>query len=264
LLSPDLALAFACRAACLALGIGFLEQLTVFQRAFGSQGPFSVAVAARLGGRGSQSALLDKTLYALLVIGAVSSMVGFLVGPYSVVGQFCLVTILTCMALIKLRRVMASDGAEQMAILTLFAACVVVLPGRNEEMTNLAVWFIGAQSLLSYATAGVAKALSRTWRQGNALPLIMGSGSHGQPWAAKLLATHPRMAKLLTRSVIVFECCFPFIILAPLPVVIAFLIVGFMLHLGCAISMGLNAFLLAFPGSYLCVAYLAQRLSPFR
>jgi hypothetical protein len=36
-----------------------------------------------------------------------------------------------------------------------------------------------------------------------------------------------------------------------------------MFHLACAATMGLNAFLMAFPGSYLCVAYAAQKISPF-
>ena len=34
-------------------------------------------------------------------------------------------------------------------------------------------------------------------------------------------------------------------------------------HLGCAVIMGLNTFLFAFPGTYLCIAYVVERTSPF-
>jgi hypothetical protein len=152
---------------------------------------------------------------------------------------------------------------EQMAILALFATCVAVLPGLNHSATTLAVWFVGCQSLLSYATAGVAKVVSPTWRGGLALPLIMGSEAHGQPWASAILEAHPSLAVLSTRLVVLFECSFPLVVIAPKGVMIGILAAGVALHLGIAVAMGLNAFLLVFPASYGCVAYIAQQVSPF-
>jgi len=130
-------------------------------------------------------------------------------------------------------------------------------------MVTLAVWFVAGQSVLSYVTAGIAKVASPIWTNGEALRLIMGSESHGQLWVSSLLEAHPRLGKLLTQSVVFFECAFPLILFAPRELGFAMLTVGIMFHLACAATMGLNAFLMAFPGSYLCVAYAAQKISPF-
>lgn len=263
MVNPELALSVAFRGSCAALGIGFLEQISVFDQAFGPQGPFSVSVAGILGGRVSQNSLLDKALRYVLVVGAVAGIVGLIVGPYTLLGRSSLATIIICILMTKLRRVMGSDGAEQMAILTLFAVCIAALPGLDQNMIKLAVWFVGGQSILSYGTAGIAKAISPTWRRGEAISLIMGSESYGQPWASVLLEAHPRASKLLTRLVVLFECCFPLIIVMPTSIALVILVAGVAFHLGCAVSMGLNAFLLAFPSSYICVAYIAQETSPF-
>jgi len=157
---------------------------------------------------------------------------------------------------------MGTDGAEQMATLVLFAIFIAVLPSLSKTAITLAVWFIGSQSILSYATAGIAKAISPTWRAGVGISLIMGSEAHGQPFISVVLARFPVFAKLLCWLVVLFECTFPLVLLAPEAITISMLLIGFVFHLGCAISMGLNAFLFAFPGTYVCVAYIAQQMSP--
>src|SRR5262245_57802935 len=110
---------------------------------------------------------------------------------------------------------MGGDGAEQMATLTLFACSVAVLPGLNHTATTFAVWFIAGQSILSYVTAGIAKVISPTWTRGSAISLIMSSEAYGQPWVSAVLKAHPRLARLLTWSVVLFECSFPLILVAP-------------------------------------------------
>lgn len=263
MVSPELALSVACRASCVAIGIGFLEQLAVFECLFGSRGPASPTVTRAMGIAAFPRLLLGRDLRYVIAVGAVASMLGAVLGPYPPLGRSALATVLFCIVVIRLRRITGGDGAEQMATLMLLAACIALLPGLNHKIVTLAVWFIGGQSLLSYATAGIAKAISPTWTKGEALPFIMGSQAYGQPWASAVLEAHPELAKLLTRSVVIFECCFPLIIVAPKGLAIAMLVAGALFHLGCAVIMGLNAFLLVFPGSYVCVAYIAQRTSPF-
>lgn len=263
MVSPELALSVTCRASCAAIGIGFLEQLVVFERLFGPQGPSSPTVTRAMGIAAFPHLLLGKALRYVIVVGGVASILAAILGPYPPVGRSALAIVLLCVVVTRLRRVTGGDGAEQMATLTLLAGCVALLPGLDHTMVTFAVWFVGGQSLLSYATAGIAKAISPTWTTGKAIPLIMGSEAYGQPWASAVLEAHPKLAKLLTRCAIVFECCFPLIIVAPKSVAIAMLVAGALFHLGCAVTMGLNAFLLVFPGSYVCVAYIAQRTSPF-
>jgi hypothetical protein len=259
----DLALDVAFRAALIALTLGFLEQFVIFERAFGSQGPFSPAIAGIFGRTSAHNRYLGNSLRSVVGAGAMAGIVGIAAGPFSAAGRVAALTLLLCLALTKVRRVTASDGAEQMAVLTIFAICVALIPGPNANTATIAVWFIAGQAMLSYTTAGIAKALSETWRSGEAVPLVMSSESHGHPALARLLANHPDLGKALTRSVVLFECCFPLILVAPPQLALLLLLAGVAFHLGCAITMGLNAFLFAFPGTYLCVAYVAQSVSPF-
>jgi hypothetical protein len=203
----------------------------------------------------------DPALRFVLVAGAVAGILAATVGPFPMLGRLSGVTLVIAMAITKMRRALASDGAEQMAVLTLFAACLAVLPNPNQRIVELAVWFVAGQLILCYATSGVAKALSPVWRKGEALALIMGSESYGHPTLSAFLKSHTRVAKALTKSVMVFECLFLVVLWVPREVTFGLLAMGFGLHLACAVTMGLNAFLLAFPGSYLCLAYVAQRTS---
>ena len=263
MLSAEVALSVAFRTSLLALALGFVEQLVVFERAFGDQGPFSAAMARVFGRFGSKSLIFGKSLRLILVTGAVAGLLGALTGPYPVSGRLAGVCVLGCVAAIRLRRVTASDGAEQMAILTLLASSIAVVPGLNHATITFAVWFIAGQTILSYLTAGISKAISPVWRSGDAIPLIMSSDSHGQPWAAAVLDARPRLGRFLTRSVIVYECAFPLILVSRGEIAAALLMIGFSFHMGCAVTMGLNAFLLAFPGSYACVIYVSQVTSPY-
>jgi hypothetical protein len=246
-----------------ALTVGFLEQLVVFERAFGGRGPFSAAMAGVFRRFGARNPFFSRMLRLILVTGAAAGFLGALSGPYPPVGRVSGVCVLACVAAVRLRRVTASDGAEQMAILTLLATCIAVLPGVNHTAITFAVWFIAGQAILSYVTAGVTKAVSTTWRNGDAIPLIMSSESHGQPWVADIFRAYPGLGRLLTRFVILFECAFPLILVGPAEIGVGLLAIGFAFHLGCAVAMGLNAFLLAFPGSYVCVAYVAYTTSPY-
>jgi hypothetical protein len=262
-ISAEIALSVAFRSSCLALAVGFMEQVSVFARTYGPTGPFSSRVARVFGLTASLDPVLERSLRHVIAAGAAGGIAASIVGPFHVFGAVSLAVVVVCTALTRLRRVVASDGAEQLAILTLFATCVALFPGNQSGVMELAVWFIGGQTILSYVTSGVAKASSPIWRRGEAVSLIMGSESHGEPWMAALLDAHPALARLATRSVVVFECLFPVVLYAPPEVVLVVLALGFVFHLACAISMGLNTFLLAFPGSYFCVAYVAQKTSPF-
>jgi hypothetical protein len=266
LLSPELAFSVACRASCAALVVGFLEQFKVFDSLYGTAGPSSPAVGRAMASMHFPAFLVGSNqayLRGVILLGACAGTVVAVLGPYYGVGQVALAVTFGCVVVIRVRRITGGDGAEQMAILTLFAAIVTILPGLDHGMVVFSVWFLGGQTVLSYATAGIAKALAPIWRDGKAIPLILGSEAYGQPWASAILGGYPSVGQFLTRAVVVFECAFPLILVAPRSVAIAMLTTGALFHIGCAVTMGLNAFLLVFPGSYLCVLYIAQRTSPF-
>ena len=163
LVSPELALSVACRASCAALAIGFIEQLRVFQSLFGEAGPSSPAVARAMGSTPIPGLLLERTqrwVRYVILVGACASTLVTVLGPYPPLGRIALVVTFGCVVVIRIRRVTGGDGAEQMATLTLFAAGVALLPGLDPDIVILAVWFLGGQSILSYATAGIAKAVA--------------------------------------------------------------------------------------------------------
>ena len=263
MVSPELALQVASRASCAAIGLGFLEQLSAFDRIYGRTGLYANSVTRLVGAPEFNSPFGIISLRSALVVGTLASLLGVFLDPYQPLGRFALAATLICVVVNWLYRVMGGDGAEQMAILTLFASCLAVLPGVDHSATTLAVYFIGAQLILSYFTAGVVKAISPTWRGGSAIGLIMGSEAYGQRWAATLFETFPGLSRWLTRSIVLVECIFPLILFAPPGIAMAMLAAGFVFHAVCAVTMGLNTFVIAFPATYLCVIYLAQQVSPY-
>jgi hypothetical protein len=149
-----------------------------------------------------------------------------------------------------------------MTSLILLAALLAVVPWPHHGATVVAVWFVAGQAVLSYTTAGVAKLWSPTWRGTEAVALILGSEAYGQAHVARLLRARPWLSAVAGWSVVAFECAFGAALFGPSWLVVAALAFGLGFHLGCAYLMGLNTFLWAFPASYPCIWYVAERLSP--
>jgi hypothetical protein len=167
------------------------------------------------------------------------------------------------MMAVRWRRHAGGDGAEQMSLLVLLATCLAVLPHPSNNRLGIVVFFVAAQVCLSYATAGIAKLFSETWRSGKALPAIFMTDNYGHPRMAALLAKHPALAWLLSWTVIAYECLFPLALLTSGWTLIAVLSVGVAFHISCAVTMGLNGFLWAFPATYPCVVAATAQLRRF-
>lgn len=116
---------------------------------------------------------------------------------------------------------------------------------------------------MAYTAAGLAKAFSSTWRSGAAVPIIIGSEAHGNAAVARLLATAPALRNAATWSAIAFEWSFVLAVVGPWQLTAIILAIGTSFHLGCAIFMGLNSFLWAFPATCSSVWFAAQQLSPW-
>jgi hypothetical protein len=151
-----------------------------------------------------------------------------------------------------LRVPQGTDGADQMitlVLLSLAAAGVAAMAG-SRVAWSAALAFIALQAVVSYATAGVAKALSPSWRTGAALPGIAGTDMYGNRDAARFLKARPRTSRLLARGVIVWECAFVLVLLVPMPWAVLIVASGAAFHLVSAFGMGLNTFLWAFLATY--------------
>jgi len=261
---PELALSIAVRMAAVAFALSATEQLWVRGRAFGPFGPFSEAMA-RIFGRGvERNAITRRAFPFALPTCLVASLLVVVLGPSSTIGWAAMVIALVANWFVQQRRVMASDGAEQMSTLILVATALAMAPVVDRPPIMVAVWFIGGQGILAYTASGLTKAFSPAWRSGTAIATILGSEAHGHQYSSHLLNTYPTIGIATTRFVMVFECCFGLLLLGPSELAAAALIIGLLFHASCAVLMGLNTFIWAFPATYACVWIVSAYFSPWR
>jgi len=261
-LDPSLALDLTARIAAFGSLVSTLELLAV-QREFGPAGVFNRDAVAALSWRGGQNfARIDPLIVFVLVVQAVSSAALAVLGPFAIAGRLATAVCVGARAIGRWRRLLGGDGAEQITSLALIAVALAVLPVPGPARVRLAVAFIAGQLLLSYVTAGIAKLLSPAWRGGTALSEIAATETHGHPLALGVLRRAPRVELLLCWTIIVFECLIPALVLGPVWLAVPALAIGLAFHIGCAVTMGLNSFLWAFPATYPCVLAVRGWLWP--
>jgi hypothetical protein len=246
------ALAATVRLAAIGLGLTAME-LIASRRAFGSAGPFSAAVVAAIRGAPAWLLVGPKTVAAVALLQLVAATVLVLIGPLPVTGRVALVAAVVTSMLLRWRRGLGGDGAEQLTIIIIVAAAAAFVPISAPDRVALAVGFVAGQTLLAYVTAGIAKLVSPVWRGGSALPAILATHGHGHAWAARVLSDRPKIGAGLGWGVMVLEVLFPVLLLGPYPVALAAAIAGVTFHVGCALLMGLNNFAWAFPATYTCL-----------
>lgn len=141
------------------------------------------------------------------------------------------------------------DGAEGIATVVLGGVSVGFLSS-SPVVASSAVLFVAAQATLAYTAAGLYKAWSPPWRSGEALVRILGVQTFGNARLQVLLLRKPTLSRYLAWGTVVWECTFPIVFVAPMWVALAWLLVGLLFHLGCAIVMGLNTFVWSFASTY--------------
>jgi hypothetical protein len=165
----------------------------------------------------------------------------------------------TARILFYMRQQLGLDGADQMLVILLISAGFGSAFG-NTSVGSAAVDYAAFQLLLSYLIAGIAKALSKQWRSGQAICGITGTIGYGQQWVHSLLERWPVLARITCWSVILFECGAPVVALSSVRGTWLVIIVGTCFHLGIAILMGLNVFVWAFTGCYPALLLLAAQV----
>lgn len=220
---------------------------------FERQGVFSLGTISSFHRHPTALRVIDRYVFLLLGLQLTASTALVVFGPFSPSGRLLLTLAFLAATISRWRRHIGGDGAEQMTAIVFAAVSLAVLPWPSSNRMVAATTFIAAQVGLSYVTAGVAKLISATWRDGSALSAILSTHSHGHPWAARFMHRHVRLAQLVAWTIIIFECLFPLLVLGPSWLVVLTLICGFAFHVGCAVLMGLNSFLWSFPAAYPCV-----------
>lgn len=158
------------------------------------------------------------------------------------------------------RRGFGDDGSDQMNSILLVTLLLCVRPGASALVLELGLVFIALQACLSYASAGIAKLVSPTWRSGEAIYRIFNTGAYGVPAIARLLRGRRWLNLALCWSVILVESLFPLVLILPGPWPWLFLAWGAAFHLQCAAIMGLNSFFWAFVATYPAILYAGPRL----
>lgn len=199
-------------------------------------------------------AVLSQSRYRLLLWLRFAAAIALLVpwdGP--ALRTIALAIVVSGAALAQVRSSYGHDGADQM--------CLVVggalLIGRVAAVPEAALWFIASQACLAYATAGLKKMASPIWRNGEALPGVLGTTIYGNERAYRVLACRPHLARLGCFMVIVVETSFPLALVGLRPLSLLLLAFGFCFHVSTAILMRLNTFFWAFIATYPAIAYVA-------
>ena len=161
------------------------------------------------------------------------------------------------------RNVFGQDGADQMLIVVLTSALITHAAGRS-GVADVAVAYAAGQLLLAYVVSGLAKAASPAWRSGRAIVGITGTIGYGDPRLAAILATRPRVSRLLCWSVIAFECLAPLLVLGGHDGALVLAATALAFHVGIALVMGLNVFLWAFAAALPAAYFLAGKLAELR
>ncbi|HTD58196.1 MAG TPA: hypothetical protein VK672_04820 [Solirubrobacteraceae bacterium] len=165
--------------------------------------------------------------------------------------------ILLARMLLYMRNQLGLDGSDQMMLVVCTGVAIALLvPDHGAQV--LAIDYMAAQLLLSYAVAGVAKAISPSWRSGRAITGILSTIGYGSPPVGAFLKRHSPLALAACWSVIVFECSAPLLILLGTPGALAIIAVGLGFHVSIALLMGLNNFLWSFGATYPALLFLAH------
>lgn len=156
------------------------------------------------------------------------------------------------------RGLVGADGSDQM-MTVVFCALFFAYGSHDPAIRKMCVLFIGAQAILSYSVAGVAKLLSPKWRSGNAIREIMNTHCYGHPIIATLLNRASSATNLfISWQVMCFEVGFILIPILPSHWSYVLLLWGGVFHLLNAIFMGLNTFFWAFVATYPCLIFVGS------
>jgi hypothetical protein len=151
--------------------------------------------------------------------------------------------------LFHLRNQHGLDGSDQMQTIVL-ASLLILQLSPTETARIAALCFIGGQSVLSYLTAGIAKAISPTWRSGGAVAAILRTTSYGGPVSARVFADRPALSEFACYGTLVFECALPLLVFVSPGACLVFIAIGVAFHASIAATMGLNLFFWSFVSTY--------------
>ena len=149
-------------------------------------------------------------------------------------------------------------GSDQMNLVILGGSWLAIVADGSADGLRAGLWFVAAQSALSYYINGAAKLAAPSWRSGRAFQTVFSTASNGQPTLHRVFGARPRLARLMAWGTMAWECGFALVLVTPEPVRIALLISGVAFHLTIAATMGIHLFVWAFVSPYAAIWFVTQ------
>jgi hypothetical protein len=204
--------------------------------------PRVASILGRLFGRSGVAYLLSLQIVCGLIV-ALS-----IFGIFRPAAPLGLLGILLITVLLRYICPYGVQGSDSMLVIVALGLLVAEVYA-GSPWGNAGIWYIAAQSCLSYFAAGAAKLITPMWRNGQALQHVFRTQVFGHSRIDRLLSRRP-LRLLGSWVVISFEIAFPIVLIAPQKLLLLFLFVALAFHIFNAFFMGLNNFIWSFPATY--------------
>lgn len=149
------------------------------------------------------------------------------------------------------------NGADQMSGL-IFASLFLSLLSTNVLVWKAELWFLALQLNVAYLTSGILKLTKRGWWDGSYLLLAMRTRLYGNESVWRTFRKHPRLLRVTSKAVLLFECGFFITLLLPLRYSWPIFLAGILFHIANAVVMGLNTFVWSYLALYPAAAYCGE------
>lgn len=147
------------------------------------------------------------------------------------------------------------DGSHHMTLVVLLPCSIASSFPGDPAVQKVCAIYVAAQLSLSYFLSGVVKSIGASWRSGEAFAGIFSAETYGSEALVRLAKSIPAFGPVFCWLVIIYEIVFPLVFVLPLPVQIAFVILGLIFHLAIAVFMGLNKFVWSWWSAYPCLLW---------
>lgn len=127
-------------------------------------------------------------------------------------------------------------------------------------VAKICLCFIAAHTILAYSVSGISKLFCPQWRSGEWLRFILTDSGYKSPWFNSIVQKYSLSWKAISWLVISFEVLSPLMIILPQPLMLCYLFIAFVFHLGVFALWGLNHFLIVFVASFPAIIWCNSML----
>jgi hypothetical protein len=177
-------------------------------------------------------------------------------------GFFLVLLLFISSLLISIRfRGSFNGGSDYMAQILLLSL-IIAHAFPSARVQSGVLWYISLQVCTSYFIAGLVKLKQPSWRTGLALNGFISSPNYNPPSLIKNLFSQKLIALIVSWMVMIFEISFPLIlIMHNNKIVLIWIGLSFLFHLGNVFLFGLNRFFLVWCATYPALYFVAKYFS---